>query len=133
MREITWWEADDGTKFEFESECAEYEWKQKVEKHETMYTLLDGSCNILSNFETSAYEDCYFIFLRNSKSASILRELWDDDHILSVCCPDFLASWHVEPGLWSYDEDNDVWYHLGERIAELQDVANACMEAINGC
>ena len=131
MREISFWEADDGTRFEFEDECAEYEWRLKVKKHENAFYLLTPNHKILDNLEISSYEDCYYIFLKNSKSGTILRELWDDDHILGCSCPDFLCDWSVEPGLWVYEEDNDYWYHLGERIAELQDMADACMTAIN--
>ena len=34
-------------------------------------------------------------------------------------------------GLYAYDHDREEWYHVGEKIAELQDMADQAMEVIN--
>jgi len=132
MREITKYEADDGTLFEDECDCLEYEWGQKMENDSHLFTLLSEKRIVLDNSTPSSYDDCYFIYLKNSKSAKALSRIWDGD-IIGSYCPDFLGGWNdAKPGLWAFDEDADEWYHVGERIANLQDMANECMEAVNG-
>lgn len=131
MREITRYEADDGTIFDDEYECAKYEFAQQVEKHRKCFGLLGSQYNLLDPAEPESYEDAYFIYLPNSESTKILRNLYCNDSVLSVCVPDFLNDWSVDAGLWAYDDDNDYWYHLGDRIAELQDMADQCMESVN--
>ena len=131
MREITIWEADDGTKFDDEYECAKYEFAQQVEKYRKCFGLLGSQYNLLDPAEPGSYEDAYFIYLPNSESAKILRNLYCNDSVISVNVPDFLNDWNVDAGLWVYDDNDDNWYHLGEKIAELQDMADQCMETVN--
>lgn len=131
MREITIWEADDGTKFDDEYECAEYEFAQQVKKHRKCFGLLGSQYNLLDPAKPESYEDAYFIYLPNSESAKILRNLYCNNSVLSVYVPDFLNDWNVDAGLWAYDDNDNNWYHLGNKIAELQDMADQCMETIN--
>lgn len=131
MREVTYYEADDGTQFKDECECLEYEWRLDVESKGHMYALLNSKRVLLDNNKTNSYDDCFFIFLKNSNSAKALCRVWNED-ILGSYCPDFISDYaNATPGLWAYDEDNDSWYHVGVRISELQDMADECMEAIN--
>ena len=131
MREVTYYEADDGTQFEDEYECLEYEWQLDVESKGHMYALLNHKCVLLDNNKTNSYDDCFFIFLKNNNSAKALCSIWNEDMIGSYC-PDFIRDYtNVTPGLWAYDEDDDNWYHVGERIANLQNMADECMEAVN--
>lgn len=132
MREVSYWEADDGTVFEDESECLEYEWKQNVEAISDQFILLDGRYKKLDPTDTASYDNCYFIFLMNEQAGRKLKNIWDCD-VTSVYPPDFINTYkEITPGLWAFDESCDEWYHLGERIAELQDMADECMETING-
>lgn len=130
MREITRYEADDGTIFEDEEECLRYEFAADVEKHGKLFTLLGSQYNVLDPTEPESYEDAYFIYLNNSQSAGKLYNIYGYD-VVAACAPDFLNSWSVSSGLWAYDESCDEWYHVGERIAELQDMADQCMESVN--
>ena len=132
MTEITIYRADDGTDFEDEWDCQQYEWRQSCENAE--YTLLDNRFRILPTDETSSYEDAFFIFIPTQQSAFELFANWDTD-MIRVDCPSFLpcrADHEVEIGLWAWDEDDEKWYHLGKKIDELTQVANRAMNAING-
>lgn len=131
MREVSYWEADDGTVFEDESECREYEWKQNVEDCTNLYTLLDSNREKLDPLEPGSYDDCYYIFVANEFARKKLQVIWDDD-VIGVYAPDFLSGYNFTPGLWAFDDDRDEWYHLGEKIAELQDIADSCMAVVNG-
>lgn len=131
MREVSYWEADDGTRFEYEDECREYEWKQRIEEVKNRFSLLDIGKDKLDPCDTTIYDEVYFIYVPNRSSAKVLYDIWDDD-ITGVYPPSFLSNYDLTPGLWAFDETCDEWYHLGERIADLQDMANDCMETING-
>ena len=128
MREVIYYVADDGTQFEDESECREYEWQCGVKRAD--WTLLSDDNEILPNDDYHSYDNAHRIFIPTCDSADRLAEAWDDE-IINTYCPEFLGYCGVTPGLWVYDDDRDEWYHVGERIAELQDMANEAMEVIN--
>ena len=130
MREEIRWIAEDGTIFDDEAECREYEWKESTAS--ATFALLSDSFKILPVDNTGSYEDCWYIYLPTEKSVRQLVQCWNTD-LISVGLPDpFLNIWDVDTGLWAYDTDDDSWYHLGNRLEGLQNIANACMDAING-
>lgn len=129
MTEITIYRADDGTDFEDESECIEYEWGSKASK--VHFTLLSHNHRILPTDRRDSYNDCFYVFVPNNVALKELRQVWDGD-VVDSYLPDAFSEWDAQPGLYVYDEIGDEWYHLGTRIAELQDVADTAMKAING-
>ena len=132
MTEIVIYRADDGTDFEDEWDCKQYEWKQNCKDED--YTLLDCHFQILPVDETDSYEDVYFIFVPTQRSAFALCANWDTE-MIGADCPAFLP-WRgdqtIELGLWAWDEDLEKWYHLGKRVDELNQLATRAMDAING-
>lgn len=128
MREELRYIADDGSVFEDESDCREYEFQQNTKNGK--WTLLDCNKNILDNTNPRSYEECSFVYLPNSHAARELTEAWDEDTI-GCYLPDFLNDWSVDTGLWAFDDSCDEWYHVGNRIAEYQDLADEVMEVIN--
>lgn len=132
MTEIILYVADDGTQFEDEWDCRQYEWEQDTK--DCKYALLDYRYNKLSNSEASSYDDCAFIFIPTAESAWDLLNNWDTD-LINLDCPRFLpyrASDTVQTGLWAWDEDKERWFHLGEKISELTKMAERAMSVING-
>lgn len=132
MTEIVIYRADDGTEFEDEWDCRHYEWQQSCGNED--YTLLGCHFQILPNEETNSYEDACFIFVPTQRSAFALCANWDTD-MIGADCPSFLP-WRgdqtIELGLWAWDEDLERWYHLGKKVEELNKMATAAMDAING-
>ena len=133
MIEIIKYVADDGTEFDDEYDCREYEWQQSFDRT-IQFTLLDGRHRKLDPVETSSYEDAFFIFIPNETAYYQLRRAWDGDWV-DACSPDFL--WENEPkmGLWAYDEaisHDDGWYHVGDFIQSFQKMADAVMNVVNG-
>lgn len=129
MREEIRWIAEDGTIFEDEDECREYEWKESTAS--ATFVLLSDSFKVLPVDETGSYADCWYIYLPTEKSVRQIVQCWDTD-ILGEYLPDPFNSWSVDTGLWAYDTDDNSWYHLGNRLKGLQHIANSCMSAING-
>lgn len=66
MREEIRWIAEDGTVFDDECECREYEWKESTAS--ATFTLLSDRFRILPVDETKSYEDCWYIYLPTEKS-----------------------------------------------------------------
>ena len=61
MTEVTKYIADDGTEFDDEYDCLEYEFEQNVKDGE--WTLLDNKLKVLHNDQRRSYKDCWYIFL----------------------------------------------------------------------
>lgn len=134
MEEITIYRADDGTDFDDEYDCLYYEWSTRVEDgmQGLPLKLLDMNYRVLSLRDTDSYNDCSFIFIGSEDAADFLSEIWDTD-MVEVYAPRFLGRWGTDKcGLWARDEDTEEWYHLGDRLAELQNIADQCMKAVNG-
>ena len=126
------YEADDGTEFDYEEECLQYEWGLKLGDN-PQFSLLGHKKQKLDPKNFSSYEDAWFIFIPNATAFHQLQSAWDGNYIDS-CRPYFL--WDDTPrlGLWSYDEGicRDGWYHVGEYIQKLQYEADEVMAVING-
>lgn len=136
MTEVVKYVADDGTEFDDECDCREYEWQQSVEGAE--YTLLNGNFTVLDNGNNHSYDDAEYIFIPNLRAVKQLYNAWDGDFV-STYRPEFLdrawnytGDFNCETGLWAYDWDREDWFHLGSKIAELQKQANEVMARING-
>lgn len=132
MQEVTRYIADDGTEFEYEDDCLTYEWGMKTK--DTGYILLGRNYEVLNNAESVSYEDCWYIFLPSEKSAQQIYGAWDYQ-VIGMEAPRFLWGCHYSSpnlGLWAYDETTENWYHVGDRMKELETMANKCMDAING-
>ena len=104
MKEIRYWEAEDGTKFEYEDECQEYEEKQLFIKmleiipcYDALFVRVTGE-----SVEQASYDidDICYILIPDNADDSFFETLRDFD------------SAYVE-GLLSYDEaksHNDLLY-----------------------
>ena len=133
MREVLIFIADDGTEFEDEWECREYEWQTKV-GDEFLFSLLDSKHKVLNPIDPASYENAWFIFIPDLKAFNQLHDAWDGDWV-DTCCPRFLHDYEKVCGLWAYDEhidSRDGWYHVGNYIQQLQDKATEIMAVING-
>ena len=133
MIEIIKYVADDGTEFDDEYDCREYEWQQSFDRT-IQFVLLDGRRRRLDPIETSSYEDVWFIFIPNETAYHQLRRAWDGNWI-DACSPNFLWDNIPKFGLWAYDEGinrDDGWYHVGDYIQSFQTMADEVMAVING-
>ena len=133
MQEIIIYRADDGTDFEDEYDCREYEWQQTFDSN-IQFVLLDGKRRRLDPVKTSSYENVWFIFVPNGTAYQQLRKAWDNEWI-DPCSPDFLLDNTPKFGLWAYDESisrDDGWYHVGDYIQRFQTMADGLLAVING-
>ena len=131
MEEIIIYRADDGTDFEDEYECRCYEWKCSVNGEQSpQVVLMDVNHKRLPLDCPESYNDVYYIFIGDEKSANFLYDIWDCD-MVDVYRPDFLRGYKVKTGLYAYDEEIERWYHLGDKLEEVQREADRCMRTVN--
>ena len=126
------YEADDGTEFDFEEDCLQYEWGLKLGDN-IQFSLLGRRKNKLNPKDYSSYEDAWFIFVPNETAFEQLQDAWDGNYI-DTCYPPFLWDDVHKYGLWAYDENicREGWYHVGDYLQTLQREADEVMAVING-
>lgn len=128
MEEIVIYRADDGTDFEDEWDCRQYEWGKKTA--DASYTLLSHKFEILPNNDPNSYEDAFFLFFPTYEATLQLLDNWDSD-VISTYSPAILSyTKDNKPGLYAWDERNEEWYHLGLLLDELNTQADKAMRAI---
>ena len=131
MEEIIIYRADDGTDFDDEYDCRFYEWQCSVKDEQSpQVVLMDVNYKRLPLDHTDSYNDVYYIFIGDERSAHFLADIWDCD-MVDTYRPDFLCRYTVKTGLYAWDEENEKWYHLGDKLEEIQREADRCMRTVN--
>jgi hypothetical protein len=125
------YEADDGTEFDFEEDCLQYEWGLKLGDN-IQFCLLGRKKNKLNPKDYTSYEDAWFIFVPNETAFKQLQNAWDGNYI-DTCYPPFLWDDVHKYGLWAYDENicREGWYHVGDYLQALQQEADEVLAIIN--
>lgn len=121
MKEITKYVADDGTIFEDEDECYEYELKLKITNLKDRVRLFD---NTLTELPLTAenFEDYYYIAIHDTTAIAEIKAICDDN-------PNIYHPWFPmrggckeEQGLYMYNESNETWYNLYTIKEEIQKI-----------
>lgn len=128
MRELHLYIADDGTEFEDKQECLAYEAGQSAKALKGKVALLDADFEVIPLDILEKWDRAFFIFVKDVSALHELRDVWDWD-LTGLYPPDFLNG--DTAGLFAYDYDADVWYHMGTRLQSLQAIADKVMSVIN--
>ena len=118
MTEIRYWIAEDGTKFEDEWECIEYERKIKLEKYKDDFVFLDHRKDIIPIEEVTTAEVIYII-VKNDRCAETIGEWFTSD----ACVDPFEGVYEHCVGTWVYGEvidKGDEWIKLELEIEKLK-------------
>ena len=94
--------ADDGTQFDDEWECLDYEWKQQ---HTALsdVVMYDRDCKRLTNlFSEKTYGDVYIIDVITEEAAKALNDLGE---YTGFCCYDDIK----HAGTWKFNEDESTF------------------------
>lgn len=127
------YEADDGTEFDYEEDCLEYEWGLKLGDNVEFALVNHKKTRKLNPKDYKSYEEAWYIFVPNETAFKQLQDAWDGNYI-DACHPPFLGEEVHKYGLWAYDESicREGWYHVGEYLKTIQQDADAVMAIING-
>ena len=128
MTEIHLYVADDGTEFEDEEECRRHEAGCQAQGLKGRVVLLDENFRPIPLSDLSQWENAWFIYAKDIQALLDLSDVWDWD-LTGMSPPHFL--FEDKAGLFSFDEDQDKWYHMGTRIQAIQYLADRAMKIIN--
>ena len=118
MTEIRYWVAEDGTKFDDEWECAQYERKIKLEKYKDDFVFLDHRKDTIPIEEVTTSEVIYII-VKNDRCAEAIGEWFISDE----CADPFDGVYEQCVGTWVYGEvidRSDEWIKLELAVEQLQ-------------
>ena len=130
MKEIITYtyEAFDGTIFEDEDECREYEIKEKVKT--ASFTMLDFKWEVLDNNKETSFEEAYALIVNKQEDIDFIKEIATEQ---GYTCP-WSRGWRREPaeceeklGVYVYDEDNDRWVNFDDKFAMIRDIYTKCL------
>lgn len=113
MKEVLYYVADDGKKFEDEDACREYELNLKLKSGSSLIMFTD-------EFEyTKNYDVCTYLVVRNEAGCDLLDELYE--------AYGFIAPWESnendrKPGVYAYNYETDEWYDLEKKVRKLNDL-----------
>lgn len=130
MRELHVYIAEDGTEFDDKEECLRHEHEVgcRAQKLKGRVVLLDVNYCPLSLSDLTQWEDAWFIYAKDIQALRDLSDIWDLD-LVGMNPPRFLFA--DKPGLFTYDETINEWYHMGTRLQEIQSIADKAMKTIN--
>ena len=127
MKEIRYYEANDGTQFEHESDCREYELAQELLKNEKdfkIYNYNQEKLSFVSNGILQAPDLVFYIEVKTEKAVCALIEWFE---WFDVRCPFECRYPNHCIGHWMYDENRryeDCWV----RIEEVHDRIHSILD-----
>lgn len=119
MKLVKYWQADDGTKFEYGYECIRYERGKKLEEYRDDFVFYDAHKNIIPPEEADADHVC-IIVIKTPAAAEYVGEWFESDGCYSPFCD---CEFGHEVGTWVYGElveMGDEWVKLEAEIERLQ-------------
>ena len=119
MKEVCYYLADDGKRFDDRWECIEYEKRTALEAHKDEFVFLDVGKNVIP-IEQATTEEVIYIIVKNAKCAEAIGEWFESDS----CQNPFDGFYYEVEGTWVYgdilNEGSDEWLNLELEIEKLQ-------------
>lgn len=121
MEKIITWVADDGTEFETEEECINYENRYKTLEEKVVF-ISDGK--IMKNIILyQKLRDCDVIIVPDAESAKLLHKAFCDESFESP----FYDNDDYRSGIFEY---NNGWVNIDEELVILQEKKNKILEIL---
>lgn len=123
MEKIIMYVAFDGTKFDDEDECLDYEFEKRAENYINYFTLYNHNRKPLK-FSADKYlidSTCYIV-IKDEKAVSFL-----DDWMIECGCYTTIgkaadiANLENRVGLWMWDDPEENWKHWETEIAKMRE------------
>lgn len=118
MKEIKYYVAEDGTKFNYKDECIVYEKRMRLKEYEGDFAIFDREQKKLNPLYADI-EDIDYIIVKSCAAAHYIGEWFEKE---GYNCPFGLNYAPRNIGAWAYDSRRDVWYHLENKIEELNKI-----------
>ena len=118
MKEVCYYVADDGKKFDDRWECIAYERQKQLEECEDEFVFFDYYKRKLPIEYATAEKVCYII-IKTNRAAEVVGDWFNDDG----CIDPFDGFYEKCIGTWAYGEEidkGDGWFKLELEIEKLQ-------------
>ena len=119
MKEVCYYVAYDGKKFDDRWDCIEYERRVNLKKYKDDFIFLDYRRNVIP-IEQATTAKVMYIIVKNAKCAEVISEWFESDN----CQNPFDGFYYEIEGTWVYgsvfNEDSDEWLKLELEIEKLQ-------------
>lgn len=119
MKTIITYIAEDGTPFENERECYEYEQKIKFDKIQTMFTWLDSNFKPLA--KNGNVGDAFnYIIVNDERAFEALNDWFMDNGFYNFEI--------TETGIYYWDNDIEQFLHLDTEIEKLNKLKESILK-----
>ena len=124
MEKVVKYVAFDGTEFDYEEDCADYELETKAKEYIEYFALYDCDRKpIKFCADGRVIERTCYIIIKDEKAVSFL----DDWMIDYGCCYTIGRSANREDienrvGLWMWDEKEETWKHWETEISKMREL-----------
>ena len=119
MKTIITYIAEDGTPFENERECYDYEQKMKFDKIKTMFTWLDSNFKPLAK-DGNVGDAFNYIIVYDEKAFEILNEWFKYNGFYNFEI--------TETGIYYWDDDIEQFLHLDSEIEKLNKLKESILK-----
>lgn len=123
MREIRYFEANDGTRFENERECVEYEHRTTLTQYKDDFKIFNCHRQEMDiNDVNTTQDDVFYIIVKTPAAADVIGE-WFEYYGAYNPFED-CDGWRNAVGTWAYDDDyhSEGWYKVETKLDELQSI-----------
>lgn len=115
MREVIYYEANDGTKFANEHECLEYEFGKGFEPIAEMLMMWDGDGDKMKITHRTNLDRAYAIYCSSITAAIFLKE-WGERDGVATPYSDIDIEGRGEVPLGEFVYFNDEWHEVSEVV-----------------
>lgn len=124
MEKIITYVAFDGTQFDDEEECVEYEFLESAKEYPDGFTLYNEAREpIKISFNEDALNETKFVIIKEARAISFLDE-WMIDNCFYETISKVAARLNIKNriGLWIWDTKEATWKHWETEIAKMREL-----------
>lgn len=110
--------ADDGTVFEDEDDCIDYERGLMLKKYEHDIHMWDDNFQLIPITDSLALDKVYYLTCDTAEAAAVMHEWFEDMGYSSPL--DGHVDYNYAAGRHYYYQDNDCWYEADDLIEKVR-------------
>ena len=124
MEKVITYVAFDGTQFDYEDECAEYEFLESAKEYTDGFTLYNEAREpIKISFNEDALDKTSFIIIKEARAISFLDE-WMIDNCFYETISKAADRLNIKNciGLWVWDNKGETWKHWETEMSIMREL-----------
>ena len=131
MKELKYWIAEDGTKFEDKQKCEQYEKQMILKEHKNDFVFYNFYQKPIP-IEQATPESIYYILVKTPEAAECICDWFESNDYYA---PFENRNFEQAVGLWFFVECEDYdnsgcWYDIEDEIERLQSLRNKLIKEV---